>query len=53
MAADAAEYLDRITQDPDIMVGKPVVRALVYPLNEFSPTWKRTTRRTCSKRSRN
>ena len=32
MAADAAEYLDRITQDPDIMVGKPVVRGTRIPV---------------------
>jgi uncharacterized protein (DUF433 family) len=32
MAAQPVEYLDRITQDPDVMVGKPVVRGTRIPV---------------------
>jgi uncharacterized protein (DUF433 family) len=32
MATERADYYDRITQDPDIMVGKPVVRGTRIPV---------------------
>jgi uncharacterized protein (DUF433 family) len=32
MASDTHDYLDRISQDPDIMVGKPVVKGTRIPV---------------------
>jgi uncharacterized protein (DUF433 family) len=32
MAAEAYDYLDRISQDPEIMVGKPVVKGTRIPV---------------------
>lgn len=42
-ATEQVIYADRVVQDPEIMVGKPVIKGTRIPWNESSRIWPTLT----------